>query len=315
MDKPLHELISHLYRGGARVATDQFQHWAFKQLNSLLPFDAAVWGMGNAQRARFHNVNVYGVPINFAEALERTTAINPIYPQLMQRIGEPLCMEDFLADTDFYGSDLYNRSFNPFGVERIMSSGHADTRSGLYTLLSLYRFDRNKPFTDDERKRFRKICRHLIAANSHVYFLHLTRPRPVHSDRMAAVADSEGVLHEVQPGFLDLLEKHYPDWQGMSLPFALQADKQEYEAAGLRVSVRPLADLFLVRIWERGPLDSLTAREREVVEAVCRGLSHKAVGRQMGLAPTTVSSHLYRAFTKLNVRSRTQLARLVHGEG
>ena len=76
--------------------------------------------------------------------------------------------------------------------------------------------------------------------------------------------------------------------------------------------VRPFADLFLVRVWEKTALDRLTQREREVVQAVCRGLSHKEVGRELGLAPTTVSSHLYRAYGKLGVESRSALARLVH---
>lgn len=314
MDKALHALISHLYRGGTQVAADQFQTWALAELQRLVPFDAAVWGMGNQQRARFHNVQVFGLPNSFADALEKTTSLNPVYAHLPGQVGEPICMEDVFDDQAFYRSDLYNRSFQPFGVERIMSSGHADTRSGLYTLLSLYRFDREANFSDRDRQRYRILARHMVSASSHVYFLHLTRPRPAHSDRVAAVVDGQGVIHEVQPGFLDLLEQHYPEWAGERLPFAIGGEQTDSGVDRLHVSAQRMADLYLVRIWERSALDSLTARERDVVEAVCRGLSHKAVGQQMGLASTTVSSHLYRAYNKLGVHSRTELARLMHGQ-
>jgi len=79
------------------------------------------------------------------------------------------------------------------------------------------------------------------------------------------------------------------------------------------LQVRPFADLYLVQLRELTPLDGLTDRERQVVLGVCQGLSHKALGRELGLASTTVSSHLYRAYGKLGVESRSALARLVRG--
>ncbi|MCR9091619.1 MAG: helix-turn-helix transcriptional regulator, partial [Proteobacteria bacterium] len=113
-----------------------------------------------------------------------------------------------------------------------------------------------------------------------------------------------------------LLAKHFPDWEGMHLPEALAREigrGGQFSVDALRASVEPLSDIHLLRIWEETPLDRLTTREREVVEAVSRGLSHKEAGRELGLAPTTVSSHLYRAYAKLEVSSRSALARLVHG--
>ncbi len=311
--KSQHAFISHLYRAGAHITADQFQAWAFKELRSLVSFDAAIWGMGNAQRLKFHNVTVFGLPHSYAQALEETRHLNPIPPALLRKPGSSVRMEEVFPDKAFYRSELYLRCFKRFGVERILSSGHADPRSGLYTLLSLYRFERSKPFSDADKTTFETAGYHLIAAYSHIFFLHLTRPKPGHSDRVAAVADIEGVLHEVQPGFLDLIEKHFPQWPGQRLPFDIPRHEAEFTAAGLCVSVKPISDLYLLRIWEQGPLDLLTLRERQIVQAVCRGLSHKEIGRQMGLAPTTVSSHLYRAYHKLGIESRTALAHLVHG--
>jgi DNA-binding CsgD family transcriptional regulator len=44
---------------------------------------------------------------------------------------------------------------------------------------------------------------------------------------------------------------------------------------------------------------------------VARGLTNRQVAGNLSLSPHTVSSHLRRAFTKLDVTSRAELTRLV----
>lgn len=55
----------------------------------------------------------------------------------------------------------------------------------------------------------------------------------------------------------------------------------------------------------------LTAAETRVVRLVARGLTNQQAAEQLSLSPHTVSSHLRRAFTKLDVTSRAELSRLV----
>ena len=51
----------------------------------------------------------------------------------------------------------------------------------------------------------------------------------------------------------------------------------------------------------------LSAREREIILLVGRGLSNKAVARELGLTPGTVKTHVHSIFVKLGERSRTGL--------
>ena len=53
----------------------------------------------------------------------------------------------------------------------------------------------------------------------------------------------------------------------------------------------------------------LTRAERRVVELAVDGLSNKEIARSLVVAVPTVETHLSRAYAKLGVRSRTQLAR------
>lgn len=56
------------------------------------------------------------------------------------------------------------------------------------------------------------------------------------------------------------------------------------------------------------PLEPLTAREEEVLEALGRGLSNQQISRQLYIAETTVKTHVSRVLAKLGLSSRVQAA-------
>ena len=53
--------------------------------------------------------------------------------------------------------------------------------------------------------------------------------------------------------------------------------------------------------------DVLTAREREIVDLISRGLSNKEVGRQLNLQEGFIKVHVHNICTKLEVPNRTAL--------
>jgi DNA-binding CsgD family transcriptional regulator len=56
-------------------------------------------------------------------------------------------------------------------------------------------------------------------------------------------------------------------------------------------------------------LAALTAQERQVVLLAATGASNREIAAQLFLSPRTVGYHLYNAFPKLGVTSRTELSR------
>ncbi|MGD8406804.1 MAG: response regulator transcription factor [Anaerolineales bacterium] len=56
-------------------------------------------------------------------------------------------------------------------------------------------------------------------------------------------------------------------------------------------------------------LDTLSERERQVLELVGEGLNNQDIGRKLGLSPKTIARHRERIMKKLNMHSRTELVK------
>jgi DNA-binding CsgD family transcriptional regulator len=62
-------------------------------------------------------------------------------------------------------------------------------------------------------------------------------------------------------------------------------------------------------------LTELTPREREVLGLLAGGLTNRAIGRQLGIGPKTVSNYVSQIFDKLGVTNRTQAAIIAMRDG
>ncbi|MDX2297415.1 MULTISPECIES: ATP-binding protein [Streptomyces] len=97
----------------------------------------------------------------------------------------------------------------------------------------------------------------------------------------------------------------------------LEAAKDAFERSGASPwSARAVGELRAVGVsvpddGSGHPLAALTAQELRVVELAVTGATNREIAAQLFLSPRTVAHHLYKAFPKLGVTSRAELAGLV----
>lgn len=61
--------------------------------------------------------------------------------------------------------------------------------------------------------------------------------------------------------------------------------------------------------------DSITAREKQVVEYLCLGWENKEIAIVLGISPRTVEDHRWNILKKYKVRNIVELVRAVYGIG
>jgi ATP/maltotriose-dependent transcriptional regulator MalT len=99
----------------------------------------------------------------------------------------------------------------------------------------------------------------------------------------------------------------------------LEAAQPVFDALGAAAwSARAVQELAATgrraRQHEADAWSKLSAQELQVVRLAAQGLSNREIGARLYLSHRTVGSHLYRAFPKLGVRSRSELHLALHGD-
>jgi DNA-binding NarL/FixJ family response regulator len=99
------------------------------------------------------------------------------------------------------------------------------------------------------------------------------------------------------------------------LPKATQLLELLQAIRAVHAGERYLPSALAVRLAERGPGATLTARELEVLELVSKGLSNREIAAALGCSETTAKWHLKNIMSKLDVTDRTEATRVAVERG
>lgn len=67
-----------------------------------------------------------------------------------------------------------------------------------------------------------------------------------------------------------------------------------------------------VKVEKREPIDTLSPREKELLDLLVRGTPNKEIAKTFNISENTVRNHIANIFSKLKVNNRTEAAFLWH---
>ncbi|MCG6957763.1 MAG: AAA family ATPase [Gemmatimonadetes bacterium] len=115
--------------------------------------------------------------------------------------------------------------------------------------------------------------------------------------RLAETGDIDGAMAELR-GVHRVLSR-------LGAEPELEMARAQFRQWNQRPPPRPIAE----------GVAGLTGRELEIARLVARRKSNKAIGKELGISPRTVSTHLSNIFQKLEVGSRTELGDMIRDQG
>jgi NarL family two-component system response regulator LiaR len=121
---------------------------------------------------------------------------------------------------------------------------------------------------------------------------------------LTSFADDERLLPAIQAGAAGYLLKNV---QPQELARAVRAAHAGEALLDTTVAAR-LVEAIAQPPGDAPAHDGLTAREREVLALIVRGLSNKRIALELGVSEKTVKTHVGHVLAKLGVSDRTQAA-------
>jgi DNA-binding NarL/FixJ family response regulator len=144
------------------------------------------------------------------------------------------------------------------------------------------------------------------AADSHILVLSGLNDETL--TREALAAGAEGVVFTIQPAAV-----LFATIESLCGGVPRSMSSRPAQSATRLISYRPSAgsnDLKRV-----GFIESLTSREREVIQSLAKGFTNMEIADRLCISETTVRHHFTAIFSKLHVSNRQQLLIAAHRQG
>ena len=311
----LSTLLLELYRYSHELNLTEFQGRALQRLQEDLSFDSAWWGVAHSSHD-IHGSYPHRLPSEYPVFyLEHVKVTDTLAEAAQRRHGETVRF----GPADFARSKGLSLLTRHFGIQQALCCVLGIPKLDLLMFISLYRHRAEPEYTEAERQFCNWVAPHLWATWTANWIAHMEHIRANNGpSRVAhAICDQRGILHSVEPRFVELLQAEWPEWRGPVLPSALREQQQgnrDYRGRKIELRGFKACGFTLMEARLLSALDALSPRERTIAAAFGEGRSYKQIAAQLGLSPATVRHHLPSIYTKANISNKGALAGLLNGD-
>lgn len=315
---PHNDLLASLYQSAITVPPDSFQNAALKQLDRVIGFDRAWWGIMS------HNQDSFDLLSSYRHEL----------PVEFERHWEVVRDEDALAE-DAHAQPRKTIRFDEKALLSTPGLAELNTEHNLkhalctsvflpdqksFLFISLFRSGSGaSPFSSEETTLKQLLTPHLYSCWQTNLFAEIERTHLFNKSRVAASAfiDRKGRIIYADSAFGEIITEYWPMWNGRDIPAQLLETSGETKKAlgkrklGLFVSQQYAGGLLRLDIRKPSLLDRLTNRECEIARSFALGRSYKEIAAQIKISPATVRHYLRIIYEKLEINDKAELARIM----
>jgi DNA-binding CsgD family transcriptional regulator len=308
-------VVMDLHRASKEHPVTSFQDAAFGCLQTAIDFDSAVWLTSvihpDRDAAAFHTRHFYRQPPQLLDDWMKCEGATVFPRKLFASPNVAFLCTPF---TDMVPEVAAH--CRRYGIEQILTIAQVEPIARMNELISLYRANSDKPFSEEERLFQQAIVPHLAETWRINRMLHLSHTSQSYTAMLrSAAADAQGILHVIEPGFIRLLQEEWPDWRGPCLPDELAREIEngggQFFGNQIVVRISSLHDQFLLRGRNKTLIDTLSPRKCEVAKLFSTGSTHKEIAAMLDLSPATVRNYLNSVYITLGIGSKAKLVNLL----
>jgi RNA polymerase sigma factor (sigma-70 family) len=306
MNHTISDFLLELYSNASECLPNELRLRTLKSLQTVVPFDFAVWGGGLADSRLVTDLTVLDQSTAVLEDWEVIANEDAFCDLTLQRLGTTARFDDVPM---YRKSMAYNEHWRKFNAAHMMATIAAEGFDGYVSFVGLCAESRPTAFSDSERAFKETLMPHL----SHALRMNreLWTGRVVLQHEAVALVDKEGWVLSSQGPFETFARD---EWDGfIRIPEeVMRKVRSDRIWHGQTVTVRPSAfeDKHFLHVRHQPARSALSPRERQVAELFAAGLTNKEVARTLGTSPSTVRNQLERIYDKLEIGSKSELVAL-----
>jgi DNA-binding CsgD family transcriptional regulator len=317
----LSEILISLHHGANKVSPDKFREYALDLVETLIPFDFAVWGKHSHNSSELVASEIY-LHGQQAEILQGPEAIRQLDTWLTaEQFIQPWITVNFnYSQPPRTLTTELRRYFDAFGLMHCLCTTGYDPVSQSPHHIFLSRNNIDRPYSEAERLLIQFLMPHLESACDHNYRLlpQTSTNNPLEAERRQsnALMNQQGILFASEPRFIDLLQTEFSNWHGPLLPEPLiktfiEDNNDRYVGSNITLTASRSSNIWLLWARPKQPIDDFSVRTMKLAAYFAEGHNHKEIGQMMNISPATVRNHISIIYKKLQVSNKSQLAQLL----
>ena len=218
MDDRVSQFLLELYRASREIPFRNFQGWCLARLQQVIDFDSAWWGNASEMPLQMHRIHLHNCAPSILEDYLPYIDGDLFRIRACAQPGVTLNTSDIYTREALDETPIHQGFAIKHKVAWAMGTVVIDEISSLNELMTLWRHDRARPFTEAERVRKQTLMPHMVEAHRNARLLELRQRSTATESQIWALCDERGYLQELSSRFASIAQRVWPHWRGSLLP-------------------------------------------------------------------------------------------------